>query len=72
MEKISQEEADKLIKQGKEEMKKIIENGGKVTRTTIEEKDKTTVITKIEPVDGKPTSSKIVTTKDGIFINTSN
>ena len=69
MEKISQEEADKLIKQGKEEMKQIIENGGKVTRTTIEEKDKTTVITKIEPVEGKPTSSKIVIAKDEIIIN---
>ena len=69
MKKISQEEADKLIKQGKEEMKQIMENGGKVTRTTIEEKDKTTVITKIEPVEGKSTSSKIVIAKDEIIIN---
>lgn len=69
MERISQEEADKLIKQGKEEMKQIIENGGKVTRTTIEEKDKTTVITKIEPVEGKPTSSKMVIAKDETIIN---
>lgn len=69
MERISQEEADKLIKQGKEEMKQIIENGGKVTRTTIEEKDKTTVITKIEPVEGKSTSSKMVIAKDEIIIN---
>ena len=69
MKKISQEEADRLIKQGKEEMKQIMENGGKVTRTTIEEKDKTTVITKIEPVEGKSTSSKIVIAKDEIIIN---
>ena len=69
MEKISQEEADKLIKQGKEEMKQIIENGGKMTKTIIEEKDKTTTITKIEPVEGKSTSSKIVIAKDEIIIN---
>ena len=66
---ISQKEADELIKQGKEEMKQIIESGGKVTRTIIEEKDKTTIITKIEPVEGKSTSSTVVQTKDEIVID---
>lgn len=69
MEQISQEEANKIIEQGKKEMKQIIEDGRKVTKTVIEEKDKTTTITKIEPVEGKPTNSKIVTTKDGITID---
>lgn len=69
MKEISQKEADELIKQGKEEMKQIIESGGKVTRTIIEEKDKTTIITKIEPVEGKSTSSTVVQTKDEIVID---
>ena len=69
MKQISQEEANKIIKQSKKEIKQIIEDGGKVTKTTIKEKNKTTIITKIEPVEGKPTSSKIVTTKDGITID---
>ena len=49
-----------------EEMKKIIQDGGKVTKTEIYEKDKTTTIIKIEPVNGKATSSTTIHTKDGI------
>lgn len=42
---------------------------GKITKTIIEEKDKLTTITKIEPVEGKSTSSKISLTKNEITIN---
>lgn len=69
MEEITQEQADKMIKQGEEEIAKIIEEGGKVTKTVIEEKDKTTTIIKIEPVNGKGTSSTTIQTKDGIETN---
>ena len=41
----------------------------KVTKTVIEEKDKTTTIVKKEPVEGKPTSSKIIQTANEIIIN---
>lgn len=70
MERITQEEADRLIEEGKEEIRKIIDEGGKVIDTIIHEKDKITTIRKIEPVEGESTSSKIVTTKDGIIVNT--
>lgn len=69
MERISEEEADKLIEEGKGEIRKILDEGGKVTDTIIREKDKTTTIRKIEPVNGKPTSSTIIQTKDDIKIN---
>lgn len=69
MKQISQEEANKIIEQGEKEMKQMIDDGGKITKTTIEEKNKKTIIIKMEPVDGKATSSKIVTTKDGITID---
>ena len=69
MEEITEKEANDMIKENKEEIKEILESGGKVTKTIIREKDKTTVITKIEPVEGKSTSSKIVIAKDEIIIN---
>lgn len=69
MESISEEQANELIKQSKEEFKEIIKKGGKVIKTVIEEKDKTTTVTKIEPVEGKSTSSTVVQTKDEITIN---
>ena len=69
MKQISQEEANKIIEQGKKEMKQIIEDGGKVTKTTIKEKNKTTIITKIEPVEDKSTSSTVIQTEDEININ---
>lgn len=64
MEKISQEEADAMIKKSEEEFKQIINEGGKIIKTIITEKDKETTITKIEPVNGEATSSTLVQTKD--------
>lgn len=69
MERISEEQADKLIKHGKEEIKKIIKAGGKATKSFIEEVDKVTTSTKIEPVEGKSTSSIVIQTPDEIKIN---
>ena len=69
MKEITEQEASNLIKQGKEETKKLLERGGKVIKTTIEEKDKTTIITKIEPVEGKSTSSTVIQTAKEITIN---
>ncbi len=69
MEEITEQEAKKMIEQGKEEMKKILENDGRIIDTTIREKDKVTTIRKIELADGKSTSSKIVTRKDEITID---
>lgn len=57
MEQITQEEADRLIEEGKEEIRKIINEGGKVIDTIIHEKGKVTAIRKIEPVEGESTSS---------------
>lgn len=69
MEQITQEEADRLIEEGKEETRKIIDEGGKVIDTIVYEKDKVTTLRKIEQVNGESTSSKIVQTKDGIIFN---
>lgn len=69
MEQISQEEADRLIEEGKEETRKILNEGGKVIDTIIYEKDKVTTIRKIKQVNGESTSSKTVTTKDGITVS---
>lgn len=69
MKEITEQEASNLIKQGKEETKKLLERGGKVIKTTIEEKDKTTTITKIEPAEGKSTSSTVIQTTNEIIIN---
>ena len=66
MKQISEEETKKSVEEGQEEVRKILEDGGKVTDTIIYEKDKTTVIRKIEPVNGESTCSKTVTTKDEI------
>ncbi len=69
MEKISEEEANRLIEEDKEEIRKIIAEGGKVTDTIIHEKGKLTQIRKIEPVNGKPTSSRIVQTSEEIELS---
>ena len=69
MEEITEKEANDMIKENKEEIKEILESGGKVTKTIIREKDKTTVITKIEPVEGKSTSSTVIQSKNEIIIN---
>lgn len=69
MEVITEQEAKNLIEQSKKETKQILAEGGKVTKTNIEEKDKTTIITKIEPVEGKSTSSTVIQTANEITIN---
>ena len=68
MEEITEQEARDLIEQEKEKINQILESGGKIIKTVIQEKDKTTTITKIEPVEGKSTSSTVVQTKDEITI----
>lgn len=69
MEEITEKEANDMIKENKQEIKEILESGGKVIKTIIREKDKTTVITKIEPVEGKSTSSTVIQSKNEIIIN---
>lgn len=69
MEVITEQEAKNLIEQSKKQTKQILAEGGKVTKTNIEEKDKTTIITKIEPVEGKSTSSTVIQTANEITIN---
>lgn len=68
MEEITKQETNKIIEQGKEELQQITNEGGKITKTIIEEKDKITTIFKVEPVNGKATSSKMITTKNDITI----
>lgn len=68
MEEITEQEANNLIEQEKERINKILEYGGKFIKIVIEEKDKTTIITKIEPVGAKATSSTVVITKDEMNI----
>lgn len=68
MEEIKEQEANNLIEKSKEEIKQMLVDGGKVIKTVIQEKDKTTTITKIEPVEGKSTSSTVIQTEDEIVI----
>ena len=68
MKEITQKEASEIVEENEDEIKKIINNGGKVITTIIYEKDKVTTMKKIEPVNGKPTSSKIQITKDAIIL----
>ncbi len=68
MELITQKEAYKIMKKDKEEISKIIDNGGKIIDTIIYEKDKVTTIKRIEPVNSKPTSSKVIQTKECITL----
>lgn len=69
MEKIIEQEAKRMIEEGKEEIKQIINEGGKVIDTIINEKDKKTITRKIEPVNGKATSSSIIQNKNEITFN---
>ena len=69
MEEIKEQEANNLIEKNKEKIKQMLIDGGKVIKTVIQEKDKTTTITKIEPVEGKSTSSTVIQTEDEITIN---
>ena len=68
MEEITEQEAKKMTEESKKEIKQIISKGGKITNTIIYEKDKVTII-KIEPANGKTTSSNIIQNKDKIVIN---
>lgn len=69
MEAITEQKAKNLIEQSKKETKQILAEGGKVTKTIIEEKDKTTTITKIEPVEGKSIDSTVIQTINKITFN---
>lgn len=69
MEEIKEQEANNLIEKNKEKIKQMLIDGGKVIKTVIQEKDKTTTITKIEPVEDKSTSSTVIQTEDEITIN---
>lgn len=69
MEEITEQEVKRMIEEEKEEIKKIIDEGGKVIDTIITEKDKKTITRKIEPVNGKATSSSIIQTKNEITFN---
>lgn len=68
MEEVKTQNVENVVVEEKAKLKKILEDGGKITDTTIREKDKITTIRKIEPVNGEPTSSKMVTTIDEITI----
>ena len=69
MERITDQEKNRLINQEKEKIKKLIQDGGKVVNIITYEKDKTTTQRKIELANGKSTSSKIEIEKDRIAIN---
>lgn len=69
MEKITVEKLKELTINDLNNLKVKDFKDGKITKTIIEEKDKLTTITKIEPVEGKSTSSKISLTKNEITIN---
>ncbi len=69
MERITDQEKNRLINQEKEKIKKLIQDGGKVVNIITYEKDKTTTQRKIELANGKSTSSKIEIEKDKIAIN---
>lgn len=59
------------MEEEKKKVKQIIDAGGKVIDTIIYEKDKNTITRKIEPVNGEPTSSTTIQTKDSINLQTS-
>lgn len=69
MEEITEQDVERMIEEGKEEIKQIINEGGKVIDIVINEKDKKTITRKIEPVNGKATSSSIIQTKNEITFN---
>lgn len=59
------------MEEEKKKVKKIIDEGGKVIDTIIYEKDKNTTTRRIEPVNGEPTSSTTIQTKDSINLQMS-
>lgn len=72
MEIITEEQYKAEMDMNKEEIQRILNEGGKVTDTIIYEKDKVTTTRKIEPVNGKATSSSMVQTIEGISLQTKN
>lgn len=69
MEIITEEQYKAEMDMNREEIQKILNEGGKVTDTIIYEKDKVTTTRKIEPVNGKATSSIITQTANKISFN---
>lgn len=65
---ISENESRDLIEEEKEKIREVINAGGKFIKTVIEEKNKTTMVSKLKPVDKKPTGTKIIQTKDSITL----
>ena len=68
MEEITEKKAIEMIEQDRKEIQKIIEEGGRITKTIIEDKNKIITTIKIEPVNGKTTSSTTIQNKDNITI----
>lgn len=66
MEEITEQEAKEMIEQGKEELQKILDEGGKITDIIVREKERVTTTRKIEPAEGKSTSSTIILNEDSI------
>ena len=69
MEIITEEQYKAEMDMNREEIQRILNEGGKVTDTIIYEKDKITTTRKIEPVNGKATSSTITQTANKISFN---
>ncbi len=69
MEEITEKKAIEMIEQDRKEIQKIIEEGGRITKTIIEDKNKIITTIKIEPVNGKTTSSTTIQNKDNITIS---
>lgn len=65
---ISENESRDLIEEEKEKIREVINAGGKFIKTVIEEKNKTTMVSKLKPVDEKPTGTRIIQTKDSITL----
>lgn len=65
---ISEIESRDLIEEEKEKIREVINAGGKFIKTVIEKKDKTIMISKLEPVDEKPTGTRIIQTRDSITL----
>lgn len=69
MEEITEKKAIEMIEQDRKEIQKIIEEGGRITKTIIEDKNKIITTIKIEPINGKTTSSTTIQNKDNITIS---
>lgn len=67
--KITENEVQEMIESDKKKIQQILNEGGKITNITIYEKEKITTIKKIEPVNGKTTSSKIIQSRNDSTIS---